>query len=121
MHFVRKYYLLEFHSLPAKQRHHLFHLLERNVSIIIAERSDVLRVPNAALRYRPSGFAGPRESDQAQIWVLRDGQPLAIPVVTGLDDDSFTEIVSTDVKAGDQVVTAEQSVTGTAVMPRLRF
>jgi HlyD family secretion protein len=91
------------------------------VRLVVDQRDDVIRVPNAALRYRPSGFTGPRESDRTQIWVLRDGQPLAIPVVTGLDDDSFTEIVSTDVKAGDQVVTAEQSVTGTAVTPRLRF
>ena len=91
------------------------------VRLVIDQRDDAIRVPNAALRYRPSGFAGPRESDQAQVWVLRDGQPLAVPVVTGLDDESFTEIVSADVKTGDQVITAEQSVTSTTVMPRLRF
>jgi HlyD family secretion protein len=91
------------------------------VRVVIDQRDDVIRVPNAALRYRPSGLAGRRELDQAQIWVLRDGQPLAIPVVKGLDDDSFTEIVSGDVKTSDQVIIAEQSVTSTTVMPRLQF
>lgn len=89
------------------------------VRLIVDQRDDAVRVPNAALRYRPSGAA--RASDQGQIWVLRDGQPSAIPVVTGLDDDSFTEIVNGDVKPSDQVITAERTVASTTVMPRLRF
>jgi HlyD family secretion protein len=91
------------------------------VRVVIDQRNEVIRVPNVALRYRPSSIAGPRATNQPQVWVLRDGQPSAIPVVTGLDDESFTEIVSGDVKAGDQVITAEQNVTGTTAMPRLRF
>ena len=58
----------------------------------------------------------------ARIWVLRDGKPVAVPVVAGLDDDSFTEIVSGDVKPGDQVITAEQrgaAAHGALPMPRL--
>ena len=83
--------------------------------IIIDQRDDVLRVPDQALRYRRradrSGGESPacRDAAHAQIWVLRDGQPVAVPVVTGLDDDSFTEIVSGDLKPGDQVITGEQS------------
>ena len=88
--------------------------------IVVDQRNDVIRVPNQALRYVPSGLAGAGQSGQAQIWILRDGQPVAIPVVTGLDDDSFTEIVSGDAKSGDFVITAEQIATAKkAVMPRL--
>ncbi|HMK80388.1 MAG TPA: efflux RND transporter periplasmic adaptor subunit [Xanthobacteraceae bacterium] len=89
--------------------------------IVVDQRDDVVRVPNAALRYRPSGVAARGASDQIQIWVLREGKPVAVPVVAGLDDDSYTEIVSGEVRPGDQVITAEQSVTSTTVMPRLRF
>ena len=67
----------------------------------------LFRVPNQALRYAPNGLAGAVQSGQPQIWVLRDGQPVPIPVVTGLDDDSFTEIVSGDVKPSDLVITAD--------------
>jgi hypothetical protein len=41
--------------------------------------------------------------------VLREGQPAAVSVVTGLDDDNFTEIVGGDLKPEDQVITGEQA------------
>jgi HlyD family secretion protein len=75
--------------------------------IIIDQRSDVLRVPNQALRYIPSGTAM-HETDQARVWVLRDGSPALVQVATGLDDDHFTEILHGDLKPGDKVIVAEQ-------------
>jgi len=88
--------------------------------IVVDQRNDVIRVPSQALRYVPGGLAGAGQPGQAQIWALRDGQPDSIPVVAGLDDDSFTEIVSGDVKPGDLVVTAEQlAAPKKAVTPRL--
>jgi HlyD family secretion protein len=88
--------------------------------IVVDQRNDVIRVPNQALRYVPKNLAGAVQSGQAQIWVLRDGQSTSIPVVAGLDDDSFTEIVSGDVKPGDLVIIAERAATAKkAVTPRL--
>jgi HlyD family secretion protein len=88
--------------------------------IVIDQRNDVLRVPNQALRYLPSAVAGAVQSSRAQIWTLRDGKPVSVPVVAGLDDDNFTEIVGGDVKPGDLVVTAERTATAKkAVAPRL--
>jgi len=82
--------------------------------IIIDQRNDVLRVPNQALRYVPGGLSavgagGARTptNKQPQVWVLRDGQPVAVTVVTGLTDDNFTEIVKGDLNPGDQVISAE--------------
>jgi HlyD family secretion protein len=88
--------------------------------IVIDQRNDVIRVPNQALRYVPKGLAGAAQSGQAQIWILRDGKPVPIPVVAGLDDDNFTEIASGDVKPGDLVITAEQlAAANKTVTPRL--
>jgi HlyD family secretion protein len=98
-----------------------------NVTVIYAERHDVLAVPNAALRFRPPGGAthtadagaaehqhphrpgGPSSSgdDAAEshpLWVMRGGSPQMIGVRTGLTDGSVTEIVDGDVHEGDQVV-----------------
>ncbi len=87
--------------------------------IVVDQRDDVIRVPNQALRYVPSGRAAAVQSGQAQIWVLRDGKPVAVPVVAGLDDDNFTEIVSGDVKPGDLAITAEQAATANkTIIPR---
>jgi len=92
--------------------------------IIIDQRNDVIRVPSQALRYLPSGTpVSGGNATQAQVWALRDGGPVAVPVVAGLDDDSFTEIVTGELKPGDQVVVAEQRTTEGAqnTVPRPRF
>jgi HlyD family secretion protein len=88
--------------------------------IVVDQRDDVIRVPNQALRYTPGGFAGAAQSGPAHIWVLRDGKPVSVPVVVGLDDDSFSEIATGDVKPGDLVITAEQqAAVRKAATPRL--
>jgi hypothetical protein len=38
---------------------------------------------------------------------LRDGRPAPVAIATGLSDDNFTEIVSGELQAGDQVIIAE--------------
>lgn len=87
--------------------------------IVVDQRNDVIRVPNQALRYTPGGLASAGQPAHAQIWILRDGKPVSVPVVAGLDDDNFTEIVSGDVKPGDLSITAEQATTaGKTAMPR---
>ena len=89
--------------------------------IVIAQRNDVLRVPNQALRYVPGRLAGTNEFGQSRVWVLRDGQPVSIPVVLGLEDDSFTEVSGGDLQPGDQVITGEQAAAGRTATPRPRF
>ncbi len=88
--------------------------------VVTDQRVDVIRVPNQALRYAPNGLAGAAPPGHAQVFVLRDGRPVAVPVATGLDDDGFTEIVSGELKPGDLVITAEVIATGSkTVAPRL--
>jgi HlyD family secretion protein len=79
--------------------------------IATAQRNDVLRVPDQALRYRPS-IARPQTvsgSPAAQVWVLRDGEPKAVPLSLGLDDDTYSEVLAGDLKPNDAVIVAEQN------------
>jgi len=82
-----------------------------STQIIFDRRANVLRVPNQALRYVPGGLAtrgtGAGAERAPQVWVLRQGQPVAVAVVAGLNDDNFTEVASGDLHEGDQVITAE--------------
>lgn len=39
------------------------------------------------------------------VWVLRDGEPVRVPVRTGATDGSYTEVIGGELKAGDQVIT----------------
>jgi len=93
--------------------------------IVTAERHDVLRVPSQALRYVPATArrvpAGRTAAPQDRVWILRDGKPVAVPVTAGLDDDSFVEIVSGDLKPDDQVITAERREGTSRSVPTPRF
>ena len=82
-----------------------------NVSIILDEKKGVLRVPNAALRFRPpeSGKAitpqkGSADQKGSAVWVLENGKPKRIKVTTGIGDGSYTEVVSGELKEGDAVI-----------------
>lgn len=85
-----------------------------STTIITDQRSDVIRVPNQALRYVPGGISAVQApggltsaAASAQVFVLRDDRPVMLTVVPGLADDNFTEIISGDLHAGDRVITAE--------------
>jgi len=82
-----------------------------DVSIITSIVKDVLRIPNAALRFKPAaapaGASAPRPAPAERgpaVWVERNGQLVRVPVKAGLSDGSYTELVSGDLKEGEDVV-----------------
>jgi HlyD family secretion protein len=50
------------------------------------------------------GAAGPR-----QVWMLRDGEPVAIPVTAGVTDGRLTEVSSEQLQPGMSVITDQRS------------
>jgi HlyD family secretion protein len=83
-----------------------------NVSFTHAERRDVLRAPNAALRFHPpEGMEGAEQPltsgappGQRTLWVLRDGVPQPVAVRTGVSDGTATEIVEGEVQVGEPLI-----------------
>jgi HlyD family secretion protein len=90
-----------------------------NTSILVASAENVLRVPNAALRYTPSEILKGEVDRKAladrkfakktslHIWVLDNGKLKQVAVKLGIGDDSFTEILEGDIKEGQDVVFGE--------------
>jgi HlyD family secretion protein len=82
-----------------------------NVTFVVGERDDVLRLPNAALRFRPprdlarSDDLTPSAPGLRNVWVLRGGKPLRVEVHTGITDGTFTEVAGGPIEAGDRVIT----------------
>jgi HlyD family secretion protein len=76
-----------------------------NVRIAVENRDSVLKVPNAALRWRPPGAAGVREPGVGRVYVLEDGEPRPREVRLGLTDGSATELVAGALTEGMEVVT----------------
>jgi len=99
-----------------------------NVTFVYAEKDDVLKVPNAAMRFRPApellakvGAPGdavgggppgkPRHDqapDQRTIWVQRDGKPVSVPIRIGVTDGSVTEVTDGKLNPGELVITEAQ-------------
>jgi HlyD family secretion protein len=93
-----------------------------STQIVIDQRTDVVRVPDQALRYTPGIVSAPGKAGETRLWLLRDGRAVSVPVVLGLDDDTFTEVVSGDVKPGDQVIVSERrGAAGSAAPPPPRL
>ena len=110
--------------------------------IVTSARSNVLLVPNAALRFKPTaaapsasasgGIAGalvpsrPRRGGGAKgdVSVVRggaqtvyvkhaDGQPKAVSITTGVSNGTMTEVIGGDLEPGMQVITGQLSGTST--------
>src|SRR5581483_7898919 len=84
-----------------------------NVTFVVDERSDAVRVPNAALRVTldPALLAqlhvapavAEKDPERRNVWLLKNGAPVGVAVTPGITDGRFTEIVTGDVKAGDVI------------------
>lgn len=75
-----------------------------NVSIIIDTKKDVLKIPNAALRFRPSEIEKDKKPLKGKgAWILEGGKPVRKEILTGISDGSFTEVMS-GLKEGDNVI-----------------
>ena len=104
------------------------------VNIGVQKRENVLLVPNAALRLKPSdidkkpdagnkpaagaapaageakgGKGKKRDGQSGTVYVLVDGGIKPVSVQLGITDNRNTEIVSGEIKAGDRVVMGENS------------
>jgi len=92
------------------------------VTLVGAERADVVRVPNNALTFRPSpdvlSATRQREPANAQadgltmaarqsarVWKYENGRFVPIDLRTGVADDWWTEVLDGEVRPGDRLVT----------------
>ena len=88
-----------------------------NVSIVGAQRDNVLKISNAALRFRPpevtpppAASRGPRVKPndhqiERTVYVLRGASVTPVKIKTGISDGIFTEVTE-GLNEGDRVVTA---------------
>jgi HlyD family secretion protein len=106
-----------------------------NVSIIITTQRDVLRITNAAMRFRfteragtapaPGAAAkvnaGAPEKKGPTVWVLENGKPRRVAIEPGISDGNYTEIVSGDLKEGQAVIveSLKKNKTQTQSGPRM--
>jgi HlyD family secretion protein len=88
----------------------LFPGMTADARIIVEEHRDVLTVPDAALRFELNGPGKHGEASAGgkpeghRVWVLRDDQPVAVPVTVGIDDGTNAEVSGGGLAPGDRVI-----------------
>lgn len=105
-------------------------------TVVTDTAENVLKVPNAALRFTPEGFKagggdgprmfggkGPTPEQKAKmqkmqalmkgpkVFVLTDGKPKPLGLKVGRSDTQFTEVRSDTLKAGDAVIVGQHKPT----------
>jgi HlyD family secretion protein len=82
-----------------------------NLEVVYADRAEVPRVANAALRFHPrpeqiGGAAPPAPSlGQRLVWVLRGERLAPVRFTPGVSDGTWTEVKAGELAAGDRAVT----------------
>ncbi|HVY25368.1 MAG TPA: efflux RND transporter periplasmic adaptor subunit [Polyangiaceae bacterium] len=83
-----------------------------SVTFVYAQKGDVLRVGNAALRFHPDaatvaamgGQQPPNTTGQRSVWVLQGERAVLRRVQLGITDGTYTELASAELARGDRVV-----------------
>jgi HlyD family secretion protein len=76
-------------------------------TIVADERKGVLALPNAALRFTPPNLppetTRPKQGERV-VWVMEGTTPAMRSVKTGASDGSYTELISGEVREGDELL-----------------
>ncbi|MDD5370392.1 MAG: efflux RND transporter periplasmic adaptor subunit [Anaerolineaceae bacterium] len=65
------------------------------VNVVVTQLKDVLQVPNRAIRLRDG---------QRIVYLLRNGSPVSIQVKLGATSETNSQVISGDIKAGDDII-----------------
>jgi HlyD family secretion protein len=117
-----------------------------SISMVTNQRADALRIPNAALRFRPAGEGkaekGQKDAKPSAValaamsagrgeggrpgarktsaYRLQDGGPAKVSLLVGISDGHYTEILS-GLAEGDQVILADGVAAGSQGVKRGLF
>ena len=78
-----------------------------NLEVIYADRKDVLRVANAALRFHPRAQASQPQPPLGKkvVWIERNGKLAPVVFTPGVSDGTYTEVIDGALAPGDRPVT----------------
>ena len=93
-----------------------------NVEIVTAQKSNVLLVPNKALRFYITDEKGETKHYKDKgLWILKNGKPERVSVSTGVSDDDYTEVSGSGLGKGTEVIVENQNDTAKVDAMRMRM
>ena len=106
-----------------------------NVTVVYAERKDVIRVPNAALRFRPPAglMEGKEHKDKGEahtatapkpgqrtVYTAKEDKPVRIPIHVGVSDGVYSELLEGSLEAGEALITGLTAAAQSAMAQKMR-
>jgi HlyD family secretion protein len=89
-----------------------------NVTIIVAKKQNVLKIPNSALMVNIPSASGKQVYHKTTgVWILQNNKPQWASIKTGISSTNYTEVVS-GLKEGEKVITGIKNTTNTGNQPR---
>jgi HlyD family secretion protein len=95
-----------------------------NVTFEVARAANVIRIPNAALRFDPNpreptgGRPQPgRSRHTPSVYILKEGRPSKVEVEIGLSDGSMSELKGDALAEGEAVITERNWLAGSGRSP----
>jgi HlyD family secretion protein len=92
-----------------------------SVTFTYATRDDALRLPNAALRFKPDRTVlaamgapppGSVRADERLVWLLRGGRAVSANIKVGISDGTSTEVLSGQLGPGDHAIVEANAAAG---------
>jgi HlyD family secretion protein len=68
-------------------------------------------LPHPPRRFMERQTSEPRGQREQHVWILKDGKPAKVPIVTGLSDGQMTEVVSGDIEPDMPILTGYEERT----------
>lgn len=75
-----------------------------NVSIITNKKEHAICIDNAAMRFTPKEITKGKKFKEQGIWLLIKNKPTRVNIKTGITDSDYTQIISNEIKEGDEVI-----------------
>lgn len=92
-----------------------------NVTIVTDRHPQALRVPSAALRFRPSDHPLAGQTSGETVWIVEGSDIRPVAIESGISDGRYVEVASGEVKEGDSVVVEEGLSTESSTSRGRRF
>jgi HlyD family secretion protein len=85
------------------------------IRIVVNDTGEILKIPNQALRFRPSGWATAEHTSRSptassagesgMVWIVgKDGNPIPVAVTAGLSDDNSAQLLGGPLTEGQPLI-----------------
>ena len=86
--------------------------MSANVSVVVNKKENIICVPPEAFKFSPVEITGGKRFKEQGVWILKSGKPVRVEAESGIKDAEKIEIISENLKEGDEIITEAKNAKG---------